>query len=95
MKEDSRLKTIYRVTMVGLMVNVLLALVKLAAGYIGRSEAMVADAFHSVSDLATDVVVIAFARLASKPQDESHDYGHGKYETLRRCLSRWLCSAWA
>lgn len=82
MKEDSRLKTIYRVTMVGLAVNVLLALIKLAAGFIGRSEAMVADAFHSVSDLATDVVVIAFARLASKPQDESHDYGHGKYETL-------------
>lgn len=81
-KEDSRLKTIYRVTMVGLAVNVLLALVKLAAGFIGRSEAMVADAFHSVSDLATDVVVIAFARLASKPQDESHAYGHGKYETL-------------
>ncbi len=86
MKEDSRLKTIYRVTMVGLAVNVLLALVKLAAGYIGRSEAMVADAFHSVSDLATDVVVIAFARLASKPQDESHDYGHGKYETLATML---------
>ncbi len=86
MKEDSRLKTIYRVTMVGLAVNVLLALIKLAAGFMGRSEAMVADAFHSVSDLATDVVVIAFARLASKPQDESHDYGHGKYETLATML---------
>ena len=43
---------------------------------------MVADAVHSFSDLATDVVVIAFARISAKPRDDGHDYGHGKYETL-------------
>ena len=47
---------------------------------------MTADAVHSFSDLATDVVVIAFARISSKPKDESHDYGHGKYETLATLL---------
>ena len=43
---------------------------------------MVADAVHSCSDMATDVVVIAFAKISAKPRDDGHDYGHGKYETL-------------
>ena len=73
---------IYRVTFVGLAVNLVLSFLKLAAGLAGRSGAMVADAVHSFSDLATDVVVIAFARISAKPQDDDHDYGHGKYETL-------------
>lgn len=73
---------IYRVTFVGLAVNLVLSFLKLAAGVAGRSGAMVADAVHSFSDLATDVVVIAFARISAKPQDDDHDYGHGKYETL-------------
>lgn len=77
-----RKRSIYRVTLTGLVVNVVLSGVKLAAGLFGRSGAMVADAVHSVSDLATDIVVIAFARISAKPQDETHDYGHGKYETL-------------
>ena len=64
------------------MVNLVLSLLKLAAGIVGRSGAMVADAVHSFSDLATDVVVIAFARISAKPRDSGHDYGHGKYETL-------------
>lgn len=73
---------IYRVTLVGFVVNLLLAAGKLAAGLLGRSGAMVADAVHSFSDLATDIVVIAFARISAKPKDDGHDYGHGKYETL-------------
>ena len=47
---------------------------------------MTADAVHSFSDLATDVVVIAFARISAKPRDAGHDYGHGKYETLATLL---------
>lgn len=47
---------------------------------------MVADAVHSFSDLATDVVVILFARISAKPRDDGHDYGHGKYETLATVL---------
>lgn len=79
---ELRKKTIYRVTFVGFVVNLVLSLLKLAAGVVGRSGAMIADAVHSLSDLATDVVVIAFARISAKPKDEGHDYGHGKYETL-------------
>ena len=64
----------------------MLSLAKLAAGVFGRSGAMVADAVHSFSDLATDVVVIVFARISAKPRDDGHDYGHGKYETLATIL---------
>ena len=79
---EIRKKKIYRVTFIGFAVNLLLAGIKLAAGIRGRSGAMVADAVHSFSDMATDVVVIAFAKMSAKPKDEGHDYGHGKYETL-------------
>jgi len=79
---EIRKKKIYRVTFIGFAVNFLLAGIKLAAGILGRSGAMVADAVHSFSDMATDVVVIAFAKISAKPKDEGHDYGHGKYETL-------------
>ena len=79
---EIREKKIYRVTFIGFAVNLLLAGIKLAAGILGRSGAMVADAVHSFSDMATDVVVIAFAKISAKPKDEGHDYGHGKYETL-------------
>ena len=79
---EIRKREIYRVTFVGFVVNLVLSLLKLAAGLVGRSGAMVADAVHSFSDLATDVVVIAFARISAKPRDPGHDYGHGKYETL-------------
>lgn len=81
-----RKRKIYRVTFVGFAVNLVLSLVKLAAGVLGRSGAMVADAVHSFSDLATDVVVIVFARISARPRDDDHDYGHGKYETLATVL---------
>lgn len=79
---EIRKRKIYHVTFVGFVVNLILSLLKLAAGLIGRSGAMIADAVHSFSDLATDVIVIAFARISAKPSDPGHDYGHGKYETL-------------
>lgn len=85
-QSEMRKRTIYRVTFVGFAVNLLLAAGKLAAGLAGRSGAMVADAVHSFSDLGTDVVVVAFARISAKPCDEGHDYGHGKYETLATIL---------
>lgn len=81
-ESELRKSKIYRVTIVGSIVNLVLSLLKLAAGIVGRSGAMVADAVHSFSDLATDVVVIVFAGISSKPKDDNHDYGHGKYETL-------------
>lgn len=79
---EARKREIYRVTFIGFIVNLVLAAGKLAAGIVGRSSAMVADAVHSFSDLATDVVVIVFAKISARPCDARHDYGYGKYETL-------------
>ena len=73
---------IYKVTLVGSIGNVLLMVFKFVAGILGNSSAMIADAVHSMSDFITDVIVIVFVGISAKPQDESHDYGHGKYETL-------------
>ena len=78
----SREGEIRRVTLWGLAVNILLTVGKLLAGLLGRSAAMLADAAHSASDLATDALVLGFVRVSGKPQDDTHDYGHGKYETL-------------
>ena len=65
-----------------MFVNVVLFAFKLVAGVVGRSGAMIADAIHSASDFATDVVVLAFVRISAKPRDDDHHWGHGKYETL-------------
>lgn len=78
----TREKEIYRVTVVGSIVNFLLLAFKFFAGIAGHSAAMLADAVHSLSDFITDIVVIVFVRISAKPEDEGHDYGHGKYETL-------------
>ncbi|MDE6316837.1 MAG: cation diffusion facilitator family transporter, partial [Muribaculaceae bacterium] len=79
---DSREKRIYKVTLIGTAVNALLIVFKFIAGIVGRSSAMTADAVHSLSDLITDAIVLIFVKIAGRPSDESHDYGHGKYETL-------------
>ena len=81
-KQETREQAIYKVTWIGFFVNVLLSVGKLIAGFVGRSGAMIADGIHSVSDFATDIVVLLFVRISAKPKDEDHDYGHGKYETL-------------
>ena len=82
METKEREKKIYRVTLMGSVVNVILLVFKFIAGILGGSAAMIADAVHSLSDFLTDIIVIAFVRISSKPEDEDHDYGHGKYETL-------------
>ena len=81
-EEAAREAGIYRVTLVGSVVNLLLLVFKFVAGILGHSAAMLADAVHSLSDFVTDIIVIVFVRISSKPEDEGHDYGHGKYETL-------------
>lgn len=77
-----RNKEIYKVTLVGGAVNLLLLLFKFVAGIVGHSAAMLADAVHSLSDFVTDIIVLVFVSISGKPQDKGHDYGHGKYETL-------------
>lgn len=69
-------------TLAGSVVNLLLLAFKFVAGFVGHSSTMIADAVHSLSDFITDVIVIVFVRIAGKPVDEDHEYGHGKYETL-------------
>ena len=78
----TREKRIYKVTLVGSVVNVILVVFKFIAGFIGHSSAMIADAVHSLSDFLSDIVVLIFVRLSGKPEDGDHSYGHGKFETL-------------
>ena len=85
-EKSSREKGIYKVTIVGSIVNFLLLVFKFFAGIAGHSAAMLADAVHSLSDFITDIVVIVFVRIAEKPEDKGHDYGHGKYETLATAI---------
>ncbi|MCD8167137.1 MAG: cation diffusion facilitator family transporter [Bacteroides sp.] len=84
--EKERARGIYKVTVVGSLVNFLLIIVKFLAGIYGRSAAMIADAVHSLSDFITDLIVLVFIRFSSKPVDHSHDYGHGKFETLATAM---------
>ncbi|MDR3230223.1 MAG: cation diffusion facilitator family transporter [Synergistaceae bacterium] len=70
------------VTLIGLWVNVLLAVGKCVAGVLGHSGAMIADATHSLSDLLTDFAVLLGLRYTNRPADEEHAYGHGRVETL-------------
>ena len=78
----TREKEIYKVTVVGGLVNLILLVFKFVAGILGHSAAMIADATHSLSDFVTDIIVLIFVKLGNRPKDKSHDYGHGKYETL-------------
>lgn len=75
-----------RVTWIGFFSNLVLTVLKLTAGILGQSGAMVADAIHSLSDFATDIVVIISFRIVGKPADKDHDYGHGKYESLATAI---------
>lgn len=78
----NREKEIYKVTLVGSAGNLALLTFKFVAGVLGHSAAMMADAVHSLSDFFTDLIVLLFVKVSSKPQDESHDYGHGKFENI-------------
>ncbi len=83
---EKRQKQITKVTLVGSVVNLGLSVFKILAGVLGRSGAMIADGIHSFSDLASDIVVLIFVPIASKGKDDSHKYGHGKFETLATLL---------
>lgn len=78
----SREAQIRKITWIGLVANILLSACKFAAGYFGRSQAVIADAVHSLSDTVTDVAVIAGSHYWGRPPDETHPYGHRRVETL-------------
>lgn len=85
MSEDTintRSKKAIKITVIGLVVNLILVVIKVSAGLIARSAAAVADGVHSLSDSITDIALIVGLRMADKPPDGDHKYGHGKIETL-------------
>lgn len=77
-----REKEIRKVTLIGSVINLVLLIFKFVAGIVGHSAAMIADAVHSLSDFITDIIVLVFVHISGKPEDESHAYGHGKFETM-------------
>lgn len=79
---DSRYREIRWVTLVGSAIDLALGLLKLLFGYLANSQALIADGVHSLSDLATDFMVLFAAKHGSRDADESHPYGHGRFETL-------------
>lgn len=79
---DARYKATRNVTLVGMIVNILLAAAQLIGGFLTHSQALMADGAHTLADLASDVVVLIAAKLASKDADEDHPYGHGRIETV-------------
>ncbi|MFC1811755.1 cation diffusion facilitator family transporter [Thermodesulfobacteriota bacterium] len=76
------IRTARSVTIVGALVSIILILLKFFAGIFGSSQALIADAVHSVSDLFTDVVVLLGVGIGRKPPDEEHPFGHARIETL-------------
>jgi len=86
MNNETREKTISRVTIWGAVGNLVLTGFKLVAGFVGHSSAMIADAIHSLSDLISDVVVLVMVKVSSKGVDQNHDFGHGKFETMATVL---------
>ncbi len=85
-KELLRSEEAKRITLLGFWINAALVVIKITSGVLGRSGAMVADGVHSLSDFLTDVVVLTGFTLAQQPEDDCHNYGHGKYETLAAAI---------
>ncbi|MCK5780529.1 MAG: GNAT family N-acetyltransferase [Psychrilyobacter sp.] len=81
-KKRKRKKEGIRSTVYSIIINIILAGLKIFFGLIGRSKALVADGFHSVSDVVGSIVVLIGIHLGDKPADEDHPYGHGKLESI-------------
>lgn len=77
-----RQKAMNHVTLIGSVVNIILAAIKIIFGWLGQSQALIADGIHSLSDLATDILVLFAAHYSNKEADDDHPYGHRKIETL-------------
>lgn len=80
--KNERSRQASRVTIIGLLWNVCLTIFKMVIGLIGNSAALIADSIHSLSDFASDLAVLGGLKIAEKPVDDTHNYGHGKFETL-------------
>ena len=74
------------ITLIGVLVNGFLIVFKFLTGIFGQSQALIADAVHSFSDLFTDVVVLVGLRIGRKAPDENHHFGHARIETLASAI---------
>jgi cation diffusion facilitator family transporter len=81
-KSETAVRSGRSVTMIAVVVNIGMILLKMAAGLFGRSQALIADAVHSASDLATDAIVLVGLQLGRKAPDEKHHFGHARIETM-------------
>lgn len=81
-ESENRADLAKKITWIGLIYNIILSGLKLVAGVLGNSAAMIADAVHSISDFVTDLIIIFSFNFVKKPVDDNHHYGHGKFETL-------------
>ena len=79
---DTRYQDIRKVTLVGAVVDLVLGVAKIIIGVIASSQALIADGIHSLSDLATDFLVLFAAKHAHREADDEHPYGHGRIETV-------------
>lgn len=91
-KNSNRYHETRKVTLVGAMVNIFLSMAQLVGGFVTQSQALLADGIHTLSDLASDMVVLTAARLANKDADEDHPYGHGRIETVATIILGLLLS---
>lgn len=90
MEIEQRHKIVKKVTIIGAVINCLLATSQIIFGVIGQSQALLADGFHTLSDLLSDFVVLFAVRQSSLAADEDHPYGHGRIETLATVLLGFL-----
>ena len=79
---SDEMSSVRRVTLCGMSVNVALSALKAAVGWLAGSQALTADAVHSVSDLVTDFAVLLGVKYWTAPADEEHPYGHGKIQAV-------------
>ncbi|MBD5086178.1 MAG: cation transporter [Clostridiales bacterium] len=93
--KQNTIKTINKVAIVTIVVNLLLALGKFLAGFLGNSTAMISDAVHSSSDVASTIIVLIGARIAVKNEDKDHNYGHDRFESIASIILAMMLFATA
>ena len=81
-KNNPRYRETIKVTLIGSVIDLLLGVFKILFGFLSQSQALLADGIHSLSDLATDAIVLYAAKHSHTEADEEHPYGHGRFETV-------------
>ena len=80
----------YKVSKISILENVLLSIVKVLAGIFGKSQAMISDAIHSLSDVLSTFIVIIGIKISSKESDKNHPYGHEKFECVAAIILAFM-----